>query len=49
MPHVTVNFPILDFEIGNCGFKFRVPVDQPLAAIDQAVIIKLDENLLDGL
>ena len=48
MPHVAVNFDILDFQVGDRGFKMRVPVDQPLAAIDQALVIHIDKNLDHG-
>ena len=45
VPHVAVNFDILDFKIGNGRFKMRVPVHEALAAIDQPVFVHLDENL----
>ena len=48
MPHVAVNLDILDLEVRDCGFEMRVPVDQPFAAIDQAFVIKIDENLEHG-
>ena len=47
MPHVTGRFDILDFEVRNRGFKMRVPVDQPLAAIDEAFVVHLDKDFDD--
>ena len=37
MPHVARHLDILDLQIGNRRFEMRVPVHQPLAAIDQRV------------
>ena len=48
VPHVARNLDILDLEIADCGFEFRVPVHQPLAAIDEALVVKLDKDLDDG-
>ena len=45
MPHMPRHFDILDLQIGNRGFKLRVPVHQPLAAIDQALGVKIDKDL----
>ena len=39
---------LLHFEIGDRGLKFRVPVDQPLVAIDQPLAVELHEYLRDG-
>ncbi|MNI07008.1 hypothetical protein D3C73_600080 [compost metagenome] len=44
VPHVAVDFLALDFEIRNRRFEFRVPVDQSLAAIDQAFLVERDED-----
>ena len=48
VPHVAVHLDILDFEVGNRGFEMRVPVDQPLAAVDQALVVHIDKDLDDG-
>ena len=48
MPHMAVNFDVLDLEIGNRGLEMRVPVHQPLAAVDQALFIHLDKDLDHG-
>ena len=48
MPHMTVDFDILDFEIRDRSFKLGVPVDEALSSIDQAFTVKLDENLEHG-
>ncbi len=45
VPHMTGHFGVLDLEIGNRCLEMRVPVDQPLAAIDQALVVHVDEDL----
>ena len=45
MPHMAVNFGILDLQIRNGGFKMRIPVDQSLAAINQPLVIHLNKDL----
>ena len=44
VPHVAVNFGVLDFEIGDRRLELRVPVDQPLATIDQPFIVEPHEH-----
>ena len=48
VPHVAVDFDILNLKVRDCSFKMRVPVDETLAAIDQTVFVHLDEDLDDG-
>ena len=48
VPHVAVDFDVLDLEIGNRGLEMRVPVHQTLAAIDEALVIHIDEDLDHG-
>ena len=48
MPEKSIFFRRYDFQIGNCGLQHRVPVYQPLAAIDQSLVIKPHEHLGDG-
>ena len=48
VPHMAVDFGVLDLQIRNRGLELRVPVHQPLAAIDQALIVEIDEDLEDG-
>src|SRR3546814_1216343 len=38
----------LDLEIRDGGAELRVPVDEALVAIQQALPVKLNEHLLDG-
>ncbi len=45
VPHVARDFFVLDLQIGNCGFKMRVPVHQALAAVDEALVIHIDKDL----
>ena len=49
VPHVAVDFAVLDLEVGDRGLELRVPVDQPLAVIDQALLVERDEDLEHGL
>ena len=42
------DFDVLDLEIGDRGLEMRVPVDQPLAAIDQPLVVHIDEDLDHG-
>ena len=44
VPHMAVNLDILDLEVGDRGFEMRIPVHQPLAAIDEALVVKIDED-----
>ena len=45
MPVLAFDLTRLDFKIRDCRLEMRVPVDQPLVAIDQPVIIEIDEDL----
>ena len=47
VPHVAGNFEVLDFQIADRGFEMRIPVDQPFGAVDQPVLVHLDEDLDD--
>ena len=44
-PQVPIALDIVDFEVGHRGHQHRVPVHQPVAAIDQAGAVPLDEHL----
>lgn len=39
----------LDLEVGDDTLELRVPVDEALVLVDQALIVKIDEDLGDGL
>ena len=45
MPHMAVNFGILNLKIRDGRLKMRVPVDQSFATIDQTLVVHLDKNL----
>jgi hypothetical protein len=45
MPHMALDLDILDLQVRNGGFEMRVPVDQPLAAIDEPLVVEIDEDL----
>ncbi len=49
VPHRTVLFLGHDFEVGHRGAQHRVPVDQALAAIDQALFEQSHEHFGHGL
>ncbi len=46
---MAIDFFVEDFIVGDGGLQERVPVDEPLAAIDQAVLEHLEERMPDGL
>ena len=46
--HVAVFFAVFDFEVGDGGFQYRVPVDETLTAIDKAVVVEFDEEGAHG-
>ena len=45
VPHVAVNFGGFDFQIGNRRLEVRIPIHQPLAAIDQALVVHINKDL----
>ncbi len=49
VPHLALHLDLLDLEIGDRGLEMRVPVDEALAAIDQALLVHLHEDLDDGI
>ena len=48
VPEKALFFLVLHFQIGDRGMKLRIPVDQTLAAIDQAFVVQADEHFLHG-
>ena len=49
VPEMSLHFPVLDFEIRDSRLELRVPVHQPLVAIEQPFIVELHEHFRDGL
>ena len=49
MGEAARHFAGFHLQVGNRGLQLRVPVHQPLVAIQQALPIQLDEHLEDGL
>ena len=49
VPHMAVDVAVLDLEVGNRRLELGIPVDQPLAAVDEAFAIERDEDLDDRL
>ncbi len=49
VPEVTLLVVVFHFQIGNGGVQLGIPVDQTLAAIDQAVFMQAYEGFLDRL
>ena len=46
IPHFTFDITIFDFQIGDGGMQFRIPVDQSFAAVDQTILMQADKSLL---
>ena len=44
LPHVAVFLGAFDFKVGDGGLKLRVPVDEAVAAVDEAFLIKTNEG-----
>ena len=42
---MPLHLDALDFEIGDGGLQARVPVDQALVLVDEALLVELDEDL----
>ncbi|MPN42161.1 hypothetical protein SDC9_189717 [bioreactor metagenome] len=49
MPEVTFLLGHLDLFIGEGRACGGIPVDHPLAAIDQPLVVEIDKHLLDAL
>ena len=47
VPQVAVFLGAFDFEVGDGGLEHRIPVDQTLAAVDQALLIEADKGFGD--
>ena len=45
VPEIALGLDLLHFEIGDRGFQLRVPIDQPLVLVDEALAIERDEHL----
>ena len=48
VPHMARRFDILDLQIGNRRLEMRVPIDQPLAAVNQALVVHLHKDADHG-
>ena len=46
---MAVHFARFHLKVGNRGFEVRIPIHQPLVAIQQPLIVKLNKHLDDGL
>ena len=49
MPERALHILRLDLEVGDRGLELGVPIYQPLVAVDQPVVIKVDEGLEHGI
>src|SRR3546814_8820652 len=47
MPEMPLHFLRLHLQVRNRGAELRVPVDEALVAIEQALVVKLEEHLDD--
>ena len=48
VPEKAFFFLVFNFQIGDGGVQFRVPVHQPLAAIDKSLVVQADKHFLNG-
>jgi hypothetical protein len=48
VPHVAPDIDVLDLQVRDRRLEMRVPVHQPLAAVDEALLVHVDEDLDDG-
>ncbi len=48
MPEFAVNLARFNLKVADRGFQARVPIDQPFVAVEQALIIQVNEHLNDG-
>ena len=48
MPEMAVDLALFDLQVRDRGVEFRVPVDQPLVAVDQAFLVELHEDAQHG-
>ena len=49
VPHVALDLPVLDLEVGDRALELGIPVDEPFAAEDQALLVERHEDLDHGL
>ena len=49
MPEVALDLALIDLEIRNGRVQLRVPIHQPLVAIDQSLAMQIDEDLAHGM
>ena len=49
MPEFAVDLARFDFKIRNCGFQAGIPVDETLVAVQQALVVKLNKHLDNGI
>ena len=47
LPHFAVHVFLFNFEIRNRCLEFRIPVDQPLIPVNQAVLMQFYKNFAD--
>ena len=48
VPVEAIDLAGLDLQVGDGGLEVRVPVHQPLVAVDQLLLVQGDEDLADG-
>ena len=45
VPQMAFHFDLLDFQVRNCRVQLRIPVDQTLVLVDEALLVERDEDL----
>ena len=48
VPEVALHLDLLHLEVGDRRLELRVPVDEPLVLVDQALLVEVDEHLEHG-
>ena len=48
MPEMTLDLDLLDFNVGNRSQELRIPVDETLVLIDQALLEECDKHFQNG-
>ncbi len=47
--HVSHDFFVLHFDVGQCCSGFRIPVDDALSLVDQSIVVQIHKHFIDGL
>ncbi len=48
VPEMALHLDVFDFEIGHSGLQTRIPIDQPLVLVNQALFVQLNKHFQNG-